>query len=97
MAIIPGSELDRLSASRGLLALLFAVNPDANVARAIVQPDAVRLAVCQKLDGIPIDQGYIFQIESEAVTGVFQTEKSLQLRNVFDPDSTRQGEDDSFI
>jgi len=81
----------------GRLIQPLSINPFADIGRTILELDAIRFAARQKLHCISNYERYVLQIQDQVAIDPFQSEESLQLRNVVHLDSTTYGEDGASV
>src|SRR5262245_1912967 len=70
-------------------------DPFANVRRAVLQPDAVRLAAREKRHGLPVDETHLREVERAHTPRRLFREQPLQLGEVRALDATTQREANS--
>src|SRR5215470_8007483 len=73
------------------------LNPLFYVSRAVLEPDAVELAACQKRYRISIDELHVLHVQDYRKVLGFQVEQSSQLRQKLHPNSTAQAKNDDSI
>ena len=72
----------------GVSSARFSSNPFTDVRRTILELDAVRFAISQKLDCIAVYECYVFQIQGDVAASPFQLKEPTQFVNVLCLDST---------
>ena len=72
-------------------------NPLTDVARAILERDAVVCAASEKLDGAAVDERDVLEVQNEVTTGSLQINESLQLCHVLGLYFAAEGEDNAPV
>jgi hypothetical protein len=79
------------------LAVCFSFNPFTNIGRTVFELNSIGFATRQKLYGVTIQERYVLQVQSQQLTRDFQTEESLQFRDVLGLDSAAERKNNFVI
>jgi hypothetical protein len=81
------------SSSSSCRPIFYFVDPPSDMKSTILQLDAISLAAMQKLDGIPVDERHVAQIQNQLLPRCLEGEQLLKLLDVLgclDPAAERE-------
>jgi hypothetical protein len=76
---------------------VYPLDPLSNIGRTILELDAIRLAIGQKVNRILVDECHVPQIQNQLLPRCFQGEQFSQFLDILCFDSATEREDDSAI